>query len=200
MYSDRIHHAFAFAAKHFPERVSRYDGQFCLIRTSSVAVVLARYGADESTIVAGILKQLVDASPYADQATLAQSIMGKFGPVVAFAVGEAAEPRFDVMGRERTWKANRMEHLTRIMDASEIAVDLCVAEELHRVGSALTAVRRLGVEYLEGVGTPAPDDTVWWLNSLLGALQGHPSWRRTLMLSELDRLVTELALRVSEAD
>ena len=68
MYSDRIHHAFAFAAKHFPERVSRYDGQSCLIRTSSVAVVLARYGADESTIVAGILKQLVDASPYASQA------------------------------------------------------------------------------------------------------------------------------------
>ncbi len=200
MYSDRIHHAFAFAAKHFPERVSRYDGQSCLIRTSSVAVVLARYGADESTIVAGILKQLVDASPYADQATLARSIMGKFGPVVAFAVGEAAEPRFDVMGRERTWKASRMEHLARIMDASEIGVDLCVAEELHRVGTALTAVRRLGVEYLEGVGTPAPEDMVWWLNSLLRTLQDHSSWRRPHMLSELDRLVTELALRVREAD
>ncbi len=198
MYSDRIHHAFAFAAKHFPERVSRYDGQSCLIRTSSVAVVLARYGADESTIVAGILKQLVDASPYLTQATLARTIMGKFGPVVAFAVGEAADPRFDVRGRERTWKAGRMEHLARIIDASEIAVDLCVAEELHRVGSALTAVRRLGVEYLEGVGTPTPDDTVWWLNSLLGALRGHPSWRRAEMLSELDRLATELALRVGE--
>lgn len=199
MYSDRIHHAFAFAAKHFPERVSRYDGQSCLIRSSSVAVVLARYGADESTIVAGILKQLVDASPYSRQVPLAQTIMGKFGPVVAFAVGEAADPRFDVRGRERTWKASRMEHLARLIDASETAVDLCVAEELHRVGSALTAVRRLGVEYLEGIGTPSPEDTVWWLNSLLGALRGHPSWRRTEMLSELDRLATELALRVGEA-
>ena len=200
MYSDRIHHALAFSAKHFPERVSRYDGQSGLIRTSSVALVLARYGADESTIVAGILKQLVDASPYQGQATLARSIMGKFGPVVAFAVGEAAEPRFDVKGRERTWKASRMEYLTRIIDGSAIAVDLCVAEELHRVGSALTAVRRLGVEYLEGAGTPTPDDTVWWLTSLVGALQGHPSWRRTEMLGELDRLSTELALRVGEND
>lgn len=198
MYSDRIHHAFAFAAKHFPERVSRYDGQSCLIRTSSVAVVLARYGADESTIVAGILKQLVDASPYLNQANLARTIMGKFGPVVAFAVGEAADPRFDVRGRERTWKANRMEHLTRIIDASEIAVDLCVAEELHRVGSALTSVRRLGVEYLESVGTPTPDDTAWWLSNLLGALRDHPSWRRAEMLGELDRLATELAFRVGE--
>lgn len=198
MYSDRIHHALAFAAKHFPERVSRYDGQSCLIRMSSIAVVLARYGADESTIVAGILKQLVDASPYGLQASLARTIMGKFGPVVAFAVGEAAEPRFDVMGRERTWKASRMEHLARIIEASDTAVDVCVAEELHRVGSALTAVRRLGVEYLEGVGTPTPEDTVWWLNNLLGSLRSHPSWNRADMLAELDRLSAELALRVRE--
>ena len=199
MYSDRVHHALAFAAKHFPERVSRYDDQSCLIRTSSVAVILARYQADESTIVAGVLKQLVDASPYGAQPTLARQIIGKFGPVVAFAVEAAAEPRFDVMGRERSWKAARMEYLARIIDAAPIAVDVCVGEELHRVGAALTAIRRLGIEYLEGISTPTPADIVWWLEALVGALGTHPAWERLEMLSELDRLAKELAARVRES-
>ncbi len=198
MYSDPVHHALAFAAKHLPERGSRYDDQSCLIRTSSVAVVLARYQTDESTIVAGVLKQLVDAAPYAAQSGLARQIMGKFGPIVAFAVEAAAEPRFDVMGRERTWKASRMEYLARVIDASPMAVDVCVGEEIHRVGSALTAIRRLGVEYLEGIGTPTPADTVWWLDSLVNALSFHPSWDRPDMLGELDRLAKELARRVNE--
>ncbi len=198
MYSDPVHHALAFAAKHFPERVSRYDDQSCLIRTSSVAVVLARYQTDESTIVAGVLKQLVDAAPYTAQPTLARQIMGKFGPVVAFAVEAAAEPRFDVMGRERTWKASRMEYLARIIDASPMAVDVCVGEEIHRVGSALTAIRRLGIEYLEGIGTPTPSDTAWWLDALVNALGSHPAWDRPDMLGELDRLARELARRVNE--
>lgn len=198
MYSDPVHHALAFAAKHFPERVSRYDDQSCLIRTSSVAVILARYQSDESTIVAGVLKQLVDAAPYAAQAKLARQIIGKFGPVVAFAVEAAAEPRFDVMGRERTWKASRMEYLARVIDASPMAVDVCVGEEIHRVGAALTAIRRLGIEYVEGTGTPTPEDTAWWLDALLNALRTHPTWHRPEMLSELDRLATELARRVRE--
>lgn len=198
MYSDRVHHALAFAAKHFPERVSRYDDQSCLIRTSSVAVILARFQADESTIVGGVLKQLVDAAPYAAQPTIARQIIGKFGPVVAFAVEAAAEPRFDVMGRERTWKASRMEYLARIIDASPMAVDICVGEELHRVGAALTAIRRLGIEYLEGIGTPTPVDTVWWLEALVGALGSHPTWDRPDMLGELDRQAKELTLRLKE--
>jgi hypothetical protein len=198
VYSDPIHHALAFAAKHFPAPVSRYDGDSGLIKTANVAVILSRYGADESTVAASILKQLVDAAPFTAQATLARQIIGKFGPVVAFAVEGAAEPRFDMTGRERTWKAIRMEYLSRILEAAPSSVDLCVAEEIHRVGAALTAIRRLGVEYLEGAGTPTPEDTLWWLGSLVGTVSTHPSWQRAEMLNELDRLATELAQRIAE--
>lgn len=198
MYSDPIHHALAFAAKHFPVPVSRYDGDSGLIKTANVAVILSRYGADESTIAAAILKQLVDAAPFTAQATLARQIIGKFGPEVAFAVEGAAEPRFDMSGRERTWKATRMEYLSRILEAGPSSVDLCVAEEIHRAGTALTAIRRLGVEYLES-GTPTPTDTVWWLGSLVGTISTHPRWHRPEMRSELDRLATELARRIADS-
>jgi (p)ppGpp synthase/HD superfamily hydrolase len=196
LYSDRIHHALAFAAKHYPERVSRYDGHSCLIRASSVAVILARYGADECTIVSSILKLLVDAAPYPRQATLAEEVHRKFGGPVAETVKAAAEPRFDVLGRERTWKACRLEHLSRLMAAPPRAIDVCVAEELHRLGTGITAIRRLGVEYIDPSGIPTRDDTVWWYRSLLDALYGHEHWRRLEMLSELHRMFSELAHRL----
>lgn len=199
MYSDRIHHALAFAAKHHPERVSRYDGHSSLIRTSSVAIILARHSVDEHTIVAGILKQLVDAAPYARQASLAETIGNKFGSMVGDLVRAAAAPRFDVIGRERTWKATRFEQLTRLAAAPGGAVDVCVAEELHRIGSALVSIRRLGVEYLEAIGVPTSDDTLWWLDSFQDTVVCHPRWQRPGLLSEFQRSARELANRVREA-
>jgi hypothetical protein len=198
VYSDRIHHALAFAAKHHPDRISRYDGQSSLIRTASVAVILARYGADESTIVASILKHLVDACSHSRLDSLARDILTKFGPTVAFTVEASAEPRFDVLGRERTWKACRFEYLARLAAAGPAPVDLCVAEELHRVGSALVSIRRLGMEYLEATGATSGADTVWWLDGLLDAVQTHPTWKRPEMLSELVRLSGELRRRMTD--
>lgn len=199
MYSDRIHHALAFAAKHYPEPVSRYDGQSCLIRASSIAVMLARYGAVEATIVASILKHLYDACPHSRLDSLAREIITKFGPEVAFVVDAAVEPRFDVLGRERTWKACRFEHLAELAAGSPTAVDVCVATEMHRIGAALVSIRRLGVEYMDTVGVPTAEETLWWLDAFGQTLRSHPAWRRTDMLSDFHRLATELSRQLSEA-
>ena len=200
MYSDRIHHALAFAAKHYPEKVSRYDGQSCLIRASSVAVILARHQADETIIAASILKHLVDACPYPRLESLAREIVAKFGPTVAATVQAAAEPRFDVLGRERAWKTCRLEYLSRLASAPSEAIDVCVAEELHRLGSSLVSIRRLGVEYLESSGIPSPADTVWWLEMFGEGISAHQRWRRIELLTEFRRLAGELRQRILDAD
>jgi hypothetical protein len=197
VYSDRIHHALAFTAKRYPERISRYDGQSCMIRAASVAVILSRYGADEATIAAGILKQLLDACAHQQQRPLCTELHRKFGPTIAETVEAAAEPRFDVLGRERTWKACRIEYLARLMAAPGRAIDVCIADELHRLGSGLVAIRRLGVEYVDPSGIPSCDETVWWHRSLVETLRTHDSWRRPEMMSELRRMAVELVQRMS---
>jgi (p)ppGpp synthase/HD superfamily hydrolase len=196
-YSDRIHHALAYTVKHCPEPVSRYDGQSCLLRASNVAVILARYATDEATIVSGVLKQLVDSCPLERQRSLARDIAAKFGDPVAAIVAEAAEPRFDVLGRERTWKACRFEYLARLAVAAPRAVDVVAADEVHRLGSALVSVRRLGVEYLQTAGVPDPQDTRWWLAVLPDALRSHPAWRRPTLLDEIRQLALELERSLS---
>lgn len=199
MYSDRIHHALAFAAKHYPDRISRYDGQSGLIRASNVAVILARHRADELTITTSILKHLVDACPHTRLESLAREILAKFGAAVAQAVQSAAEPRFDVLGRERTWKACRLEYLTRLSIAPPAALDVCVADEIHRLGSALVSIRRLGAEYLESSGVPSPADTIWWIEVFGDTVGLNSRWRHPDLLAEFRRLASEVRLRLDES-
>ena len=191
-YSDSIHHALAFCAKHHPGRVSRYDGHNPLLATASIAVILSRHQADDTTIVAAVLKQLIDAVPESALAPLHQSIAGRFGGLVAGAVEAAAEPRFDALGRERTWKATRFEALTRLADASPRVADIWMASEVHSCGVALTDIRRLGIEYARTATPAPPSDLVWWHTALLELLGGRGADTRQSLLEELRLLSAQV--------
>jgi len=196
-YSDSIHHALAFCAKHHPGPVSRYDGHNPLLTTANVAVILSRHQADDTTIVAGILKQLIDASPSARMPTLQQSIAGRFGGLVAAAVEAATEPRFDPLGRERTWKAARFEALARLANASARVTEIWVATEIHTCGRALTDIRRLGIEYARSVSPAPPEDLLWWHRAMIEVLEGRGPEVRPSLLAELRQLSTEVGAYLS---
>lgn len=197
-YSDSIHHALAFCAKHHPGPVSRYDGHNPLLTTANVAVILSRHQADDTTIVAGILKQLVDASAPGDLPGLQQSIAGRFGGLVAAAVDAATDPRFDPLGRERTWKASRFEALARLTGASARVTEIWMATEIHTCGQALTHIRRLGVEYARSVSPAPPEDLLWWHRAMLEVLQGRSADFRASLLAELRQLSTEVGAYLSD--
>jgi hypothetical protein len=191
-YSDSIHHALAFCAKHHPGPVSRYDEHNPLLSTASVAVILARHHADDITIVAGVLKQLIDASPYLRVAPLTQSIARRFGGIVASAVEAAAEPRFDPLGRERAWKAVRFEVLACLSGASPRVADLWIATEIHRCGMALTDIRRLGVEYARSAAPAPPAELLWWYRALLEVLSGRGGSAPSSLQEELRQMSGEV--------
>ncbi len=198
-YSDSIHHALAFCAKHHPGPVSRYDGHNPLLTTANVAIILSRHHADDTTIVAAILKLLVDASPQPRVAALHQSIAGRFGGMVAAAVEAAAEPRFDPLGRERTWKASRFESLGKLASCSPRVADIWMASEIHSCGIALRDIRRLGVEYVRSVAPAPPTDLLWWYRAMLEVLASRGSEVRTSLVAELQQLTTEAGTYLSGA-
>lgn len=184
-YSDSIHHALAFCAKHHPGRVSRYDGHNPLLGTANVAIILSRHAADDTTIVAAILKQLIDAAPLERVAPLQASIATRFGGLVASAVEAAAAPRFDPAGRERTWKVARFDVLARLATASPRVADIWMATEIHACGMALTDIRRLGAEYARSVSPALPEDLLWWHRALLEVLEFRGSEFQGTLLAEL---------------
>jgi len=184
-FSDSIHHALAFCAKHHPGPVSRHDAHNSLLSISNLAIILARHQADESTIVAAVLTQLLDATPQLRLVALHQNIARRFGGLVAVAVDAAAEPRFDPMGRERSWHACRAEALARLASASGRVCDIWMGSEIHVVGMALTDIRRLGVEYARSVAPAPARDLLWWHEQFVDLMTRRGGDARASLLAEL---------------
>ncbi|MBA2627382.1 MAG: HD domain-containing protein [Gemmatimonadales bacterium] len=185
-YSDRISHALAFSAKYYSPRVPRSAGMAYLAQPSNLAVILARYGADEITVVAGILHHTMEEVALGtEREELRRKIAEKFGPVVLGVMLDALEPRFDGRGEERPWRACKQDFLVHLAEAEPRALDICVADEIQRCGWTGTALRRLGVEYLRNISRASVDQTLWWYRSMLEVLSARDDWPRRVMLDEL---------------
>jgi (p)ppGpp synthase/HD superfamily hydrolase len=199
-YSDRINHAFAFAAKYHGAVAPPGAGMDYVAHPANVAVILARYGCEQATIVAGILHHVLEEATAEHRAVLEQKISDKFGPVVLAIARDAVEPKLDRRGAERSWQSCKQEYLTLLAMAEPRALDIIVADELHACGSTITALRRLGLEYLRTVSRAGSDQTIWWYRSMLEILESRSEWPRREMLSELRVLSTDLvrSLRSSE--
>jgi hypothetical protein len=143
-YSDRIHHALAFAAKHHDQQVRRGARAPYLTQPANLAVILTRYGRDEDTVVAATLLEVVadQARPGSSREWLAQRIGEKFGARVLELALAAVERATDDDGAELSPEERREDRLHRISEVVPEARWLVAAEALHLAGSLLADLRR----------------------------------------------------------
>jgi (p)ppGpp synthase/HD superfamily hydrolase len=191
-YSDRISHAFAFAAKHGPQPRQRGAGVTYLSHPAGVAIILARFGCDETSIVSGVLGVLMNDAPAPMRPDLGQKIRDKFGESVASVVHQVTEPRYDDRGKERGWEAYKMDFLADLAGAEPRVLEVFTATQLHTCGTLLTDIRRLGVEYLSNFAPATASDIRWWYRAAVEALERHPIGPRPGMVDQLRRLAGRL--------
>jgi (p)ppGpp synthase/HD superfamily hydrolase len=191
-YSDRISHAFAFAAKYYGAVAPAGAGMDYIAHPANVAVILARYGCDQVTIVGGILHHVLEEAVPDKRPVLERKISEKFGSVALAVAKDALEPKFDRRGGERAWQARKQEYLSQLAIAEPRALDICVADEIHVCGSTITALRRLGVEYLRAVSRAGSAQTIWWYRSMLEILATRADWPQREMLTELRLMSADL--------
>ena len=143
-YSDRINHAFAFAAKHHDQQVRKGTRLPYLTHPANVAVILTRYGRDEETVVAGILHDVVESCVRDGWSveTLEERIGSKFGNSVLNTALSVAERRIDDDGVELSIDDRHSDCLSRLTLASEDALWVSVAHNLHNVNTILSDLRR----------------------------------------------------------
>jgi (p)ppGpp synthase/HD superfamily hydrolase len=139
-YSDRINHAFAFAAKHHDRQVRRGTRLPYLTHPANVAVILTRYGRDEQTVVSGILHDVIEdcVRDGYTRDTLEQRIGDKFGQEVLDTVLAVTERQVDEEGVELSSEERKDDYLARLAAASERALWVCAADKVHN-GSAILA-------------------------------------------------------------
>ena len=139
-YSDRINHAFAFAAKHHDRQVRKGTRLPYLTHPANVAVILTRYAQDEQMIVAGILHDVIEdcVRDGYTRDMLEQRIGDKFGPEVLDTVLAVTHRQVDEEGIELSSEERKDNYLARLAAASESARWVCAADKIHN-GSSIVA-------------------------------------------------------------
>lgn len=192
-YSDRINHALAFAAKHHDQQVRKGTRLPYLTHPANVAIILTRYGCDETTVVAGILHDVIEDCVTKDYTAdmLEQRISSKFGADVLETVLAVTHRKHDDDGDEFTPEEKKQDYLRRLANASPRAQWVCAADKLHNANSILSDLQR----------TIQPDSV--WARFKVGK-EGTIRWYRSVydrlrelnfdaaIMSELERTVGSL--------
>ena len=143
-YSDRINHAFAFAAKHHDRQVRKGTRLPYLTHPANVAVILTRYDQDEQTIVSGILHDVIEdcVRDGYTRAMLEQRIGDKFGPDVLDTVLAVTQRQVDEEGIELSSEERKDDYLARLAAASDSARWVCAADKIHNGSSIVADLKR----------------------------------------------------------
>lgn len=195
-YSDAINHAFAFAAKHHDRQVRKGTKLPYLTRPANVAVILTRYGQDETTVVAGILHDVVEDSvgDGFTQEMLDQRIGDKFGSEVLAVLLAVAFRRHDDDGVELSAADKKADYLSRLASASDRARWVSAADKLHNVGSILADLdRTVESETIWSRFAGGRAATVDWYRAVYNRLE-ETGFRGEIM-KELSRATAELESR-----
>ena len=192
-YSDRINHALAFAAKHHDQQVRKGTRLPYLTHPANVAIILTSYGCDETTIVAGILHDVIEDCITKDytREMLEQRIASKFGADVLDTVLAVTHRKHNDDGEEFSPDEGRADYLQRLANASERAKWVCAADKLHNANSLLTDLQRtIQPDNVWGRFKAGKEGTVRWYRSvydrLLSLKFGAP------IMPELEKTVKRL--------
>jgi (p)ppGpp synthase/HD superfamily hydrolase len=192
-YSDRINHAFAYAAKHHDRQVRKGTRLPYLTHPANVAVILTRYGQDEETVLAGILHDVIEdcVNERYTRETLEQRIGEKFGAVVLDTVLAVTHRLLDDDGVPMSSEDRKADYLERLAAASERARWVCAADKIHNGGSLLADLRRTAFpESIWSRFKRGPEETVRWYRRVLDRL-GAVGFRTPIM-EELREVVEAL--------
>ena len=113
-----------FAAKHHDRQVRKGTKLPYFTQPANVAVILTRYGCDESAVVAGILHDVVQDSVRegSTREMLDQRIGEKFGKGVLSALLSVVQRKLDDDGVELSSEETRSDYLERLATAPQSAL------------------------------------------------------------------------------
>lgn len=172
-YSDRINHALAFAAKHHDQQVRKGTRLPYLTHPANVAIILTRYGCDETTIVSGILHDVIEDCVTKDYTRdmLEHRIATKFGADVLETVLAVTHRKYDDNGEELSPEERKQDYIDRLKGASPRALWVCAADKLHNANSILSDLKRtMEPDSIWGRFKVRKDGTQRWYRSVYSRL------------------------------
>lgn len=198
-YSDRINHAFAYAAKHHDQQVRKGTRLPYFTQPANVAVILSRYGCSEETVVAGILHDVVQGAMREGWSyeMLEERIGRKFGNSVLEIVLSIVERRTDDDGVEMSHDDRRNDRLARLSMASEEALWVTAATELHNANTLLSDLRRTAFpETVWARSSAGRDGALKWFSDITERL--HAVGFDSPIVNELEAVTNDLSTAAAQ--
>jgi len=168
-YSDRINHAFAFAAKHHDRQVRKGTRLPYITHPANVAIILTRYGCDDDTVVAGILHDVIEDCVREGwtREMLEERIGEKFTAGVLETVLMVTHRKIDDDGNELDKQEKKADYLLRLAEASNSARWVCAADKIHNASSILADLRRtVDPESVWGRFSVGKEGTIRWYRAV----------------------------------
>jgi (p)ppGpp synthase/HD superfamily hydrolase len=162
IHTSRVRQALQFAAR-------RHHGQMRLeteplpyiTHPVSVALLLADADANEDTIIAGLLHDVIE-----DTSTTAEEITAAFGEKVTDYVLSVTEPKVGEDGERLTWKGRKETYLAQLALADQEAVLVSLADKIDNMETKLEAVAREGADF-HTRWSQKPEEYIWFHGAVL---------------------------------
>lgn len=143
-YSDRVNHALAYAAKYHDQQVRKGLRAPYFTQPANVGLILARYGQDDATVVAGILHDVVEECAREGHGGRSEldRLADKFGADVVLTLQGVTERRLDDDGVELSGEERRADLLARLAAAGPAGRWVATANALHDAGTLIADLAR----------------------------------------------------------
>ncbi len=160
--SGKLNEAISFAAACHGEQKRKLNGTPYILHPMEVAAIIATMTNDESTIMAGLLHDVIE-----DTKIAADEIADRFGEdTAALVVSETENKRRD-MPAASTWKLRKEESLAILKNAQDIRVKiLWLADKLSNMRSLYRSVRAEGESVFERFNEKRKSEHEWYYRTI----------------------------------
>ncbi len=160
-----INSAIEFAAQKHEDKVRKINKWPYIVHLYDVVQILMEDGADEETIIAGILHDTVE-----DTNTTLEEIEEIFGHRIAQIIDFESEKKLDESGNKLPYRTRRIEHMERIAKAPKKVKMVNCADKLSNIKSMYLDCKYVGEEYFFSKFNGTKADNKWYYGMAVDAL------------------------------
>ncbi len=180
IFSGRIERAIAAAVDAHQGQTRKGDGQFpYIVHPVTVALILSRYTDDEETIIAGLLHDVLEDTPWTEA-----TIEREFGPKVLGIVKDVTEPELPGL----SWETRKVRYLRQLERAPHGSLLVACADKIANLVSMIAAHATLGDTLWERFNAP-PAQKLHFYRQVHDVVRA--AWPTCPMLRELANRLAE---------
>lgn len=146
-HSEKIQKAIEFAINAHKDQKRKGDYKPYIIHPIGVALILAKAGADDVTIAAGLLHDVLE-----DTATTKEELVKEFGEEVVRIIDDVTEH-----DKSHAWKVRKLQAIEHAKEMGRRSLLVKTADKIDNLRSLYQVLLKDGLQAMERFNAPLPD-------------------------------------------